>query len=195
MSLKLLEIIIFTPSQSFDHSCYHTTPQSNSRHLPFPILAAYLLHIAPELPDILRHGGGDSAQLSLLLPPGPFLFLPLFFMVPDHHSHYLWKWRTSIKTLHGQTPALSPNLKQRKIIKAKKPGKSACLLGLDISKYPILFCLVSFQSTHPSKTKRANMKKKWKVDPVGRRTLRATPRFQRRSWAKSADSHCISSHR
>lgn len=177
---ELLEIKIFTLSESFDHFCYHTTHQSNLRHLPFPVPAAYLLHIAPELPDILGHGGGNSAQLSLLLPPGPFLFLPLFLMVPDHHSHYLWKRETSIKTLHGQTqPFLKP--KAKKIIKAKKPGKPACLLILGINKHPTLFCLVSLQSTYLTNKQRANLKKKWKVDPVGRHTLRATPRFQRRS--------------
>lgn len=61
-SLELLEIRIITlPRRSFNHSWYHATHLTHLRHFPFPIPAAYLLHIAPELPDILGHGGGNSA--------------------------------------------------------------------------------------------------------------------------------------
>lgn len=123
MSLELPEVRIFTLSRrSFDCSCYHATHQANLRHFPFPIPDAYLLHIAPELPDVLGHGGGDSTQLGLFFSTSPFLFLPLLLMVPDDHAHNLWEQGTRVKTLQGQSPA--PSSRAKRIIKSKKSGKS-----------------------------------------------------------------------
>lgn len=121
MSLALQEIIITLSRRISDHSCYHATHPLNPKHFPFPVSAAYLLHIAPKLPNILGHGRGDSAQFGLLLPPGPFLFLPLLLMVPDHHSHHLWEWSENTPR---PDPWPLPKSRANRKIKAKNPVES-----------------------------------------------------------------------
>lgn len=91
------------------------------------------------------------------------------------------------------SPSPFPKLKAKRKINAKKPGKSE-LASWDWELINNLyFCLVTFQPIHlPRKSKPG---KEMEGRPSWGHTLRATPRFQRRSWAKSAESHCISSHR